>query len=343
MTDVAQGPPAFPAVAGTGPHPAGTHAQSLTQQNLMQQSTQQLGAAGLQALMSSHLSHQSSEPLSHQSSGVLHGSPSPLRQHGSTQLHMQLPRQLPQASSIALAPQFPAGQLRHQPSGQMSQSSSGHMSARQGSGHLGHDLITHGLRGSQIALELQAADQAQQQAAAAAERASAPPEATQPVATNQAMVDGLSYQATDPRGQADTAYQQTSAAAGPDLHASHIQMHSAGGSYTRSSGPGLQQQREQQQEQQLLFGVQPPLQSSATAPQPRAGDMYASAHASSNIVNSRNVMHGSEGQLASPDIGLKLGQAHSPGLSEDALGGDQEFMDAMQAMAGQFCQLHASM
>jgi len=38
--------------------------------------------------------------------------------------------------------------------------------------------------------------------------------------------------------------------------------------------------------------------------------------------------------LGSPTIGLKLGQIHSPGLSEDALGGDQEFMDAMQAMSG---------
>ena len=256
---------------------------------------------------------------------------------------MQLPRQLPQVPSAALPPQFPtgqlsqhaSGQLRHQPSGQMSHSSSGHMSGGQGSGHLGHDLISHGLRGSQIALELQAAEQAQQQAAAAAEMANAPLEIGQPAATHQAMLSGMPYQAAEPGGQADTAYQQASEAAGPHLHAPHFQTHGAGGSYNPSMGPGLQQQREQQQ----LSGLQMPPQSSAT--QPHTGDTYASAGASCDGVNASSGMHGSEGQLASPDIGLKLGQAHSPGLSEDALGGDQEFMDAMQAMAGQMCKIRS--
>ena len=265
---------------------------------------------------------------------------------------MQLPRQLLQAPSAALPPHFPtgtlsqhaSGQLRHHPSGQMSQSSSGHtsdhMAARQGSGHLGHDLITHGLRGSQIALELQAADQAQQQAAvaAAAERAKAPLEMMQPAATNQTMSNGLPHKAASPTGQADTAYQQASTAAGPNLHASLFQAQRAGGLYNPRTGPGVQQQ-----EQQQLSNIQMPPQSPAVATQHQTGDMYAPAGASSDGVNASSGMHGSEGHLASPDIGLKLGQAHSPGLSEDALGGDQEFMDAMQAMAGQLRQLHASM
>ena len=302
---------------------------------------------GSQSLSSGHLSHQPSEPLLHQSSGALPlDSATPVRQHASTQLHMQLPGQLPQAPSAALPPQVTTGQLsqhapgplRHQPSGQMSQHGSGHLSARQASGHLAHKPITHGLRCSQIALEVQGPDQAQQQAAAAGGNAEAPVEVMQPAATNQAMLDGLPYQAAHPGGRADTTYQQASAAAGPGVHAPHLQMHSAGGSYSPSSGPGLQQQREQQQ----LFGVQMPLQSSAMATQPQTGDVYAPAGDSSNNVDSSHVMHGSEGQPR-PDTAHKLGQAHSLGLSEDALGGNQEFMDAMQAVAGELCRPHASM
>ena len=211
------------------------------------------------------------------------------------------------------------------------------MSAHQGSGHLGHNLISHGLRGSQIALELQAVEQAQQEAAAAAEMTEAPLDMTRPAAANDAMLIGMPHQAADTGGQADTAYQQASATAAPDLHAPHFQTHGAGASYNPSIGPVLQQQREQQQ----LSAVQMPPQTSAVAIQPHTGDMYAPAGASSDDVNASSGMHSSQGQLASPDIGLKLGHAHSPGLSEDGLGGDQEFMDAMQAMAGQLHSLHA--
>ncbi|KAL0046805.1 hypothetical protein WJX82_010406 [Trebouxia sp. C0006] len=74
----------------------------------------------------------------------------------------------------------------------------------------------------------------------------------------------------------------------------------------------IQQQQQQQQQQQISNGNQ--------------------THTDSVRVNTDG-LDGFVSPLGSPTIGLKLGQIHSPGLSEDALGGDQEFMDAMQAMS----------
>lgn len=316
----------------------------------MQQTTQQLGPAGLQSFAPSHLSHhQLPEALSHQLSASLsHDSAGPLRQHGSAQL--------PMAPSAALVSQLPSGQLSqhaseqlgHRPSDSSGQSPStqmsDHVAAHQGSGHMGcASWTTHGPQGSQSASEVQATGQAQQQAAAAADRAEVPVEMTQPAATNQAMSGGWPHQAVSPTSQAGTAYQQTPVAAGSQLHTSHFQTHSAEGSYNPRPGHGLHQQQWQEQQQQpQQVGMQMPPQSSAVSTQHHTEAGYDPAGATSNDVNaSSGGVHRSEGQLASPDIGLKLGQAHSPGLSEDALGGDQEFMDAMQAMAGQLCHLHA--
>ena len=71
--------------------------------------------------------------------------------------------------------------------------------------------------------------------------------------------------------------------------------------------------------------------------------MYAAAGVAAGVLDGSDCMDGRANVLSSPDIGLQLGQSHSPGLSEDALGGDQEFMDAMQAMAGQTCCLAESL
>lgn len=323
-----QGPRgASPRAAAPVPNPAETDAQNLVPQNLVQHATQQLGPAGLQTSPPSHLSHpQSSEALSDQLSASLpHDRADPLRQHGSAQL--------PMAPSDTLESQLPSCQLSQHASEQpgqhqMSQNPSSqmldHMAAHQGSGHMGCDSWTsHRLQGSQSASEPQATDQAQQQAAAAAAadraeahvaRAEAPVEVTQPAAM----------------------------AAAPQLHASHLPTHSAEGSYNPRPGHGLNQQRWQEQQLQQPSGMQMPLQSTAVGRQHHAGAAHDPASATLGDVNgSSGGVHCSEGQLASPDIGLKLGQAHSPGLSEDALGGDQAFMDAMQAMAGQLRHLHA--
>lgn len=312
------------------------------QPNLVQQPTQQLGPAGLQTSAQGDLSHhQSSEALSHQVSALLpQDSDGPLKQHGSAQL--------PMAPSTAHAPQLPSGQLSqhaseqlgHRPSDSSGQSPSiqmsEHMAAHQGSSHMGCDSrITRGPQGSQSAGELPATDQqAADRAETPADRAEAPVEMTQPAATNQAMLDGWPNQAAGSTSGAGTAYQQTPV---PQLHASHFQMQSGEGSYNPRTGHGLHQQQPQQ-----LSGMQMPPQSSAVGTQHHAGAAYDPSGASSDGINaSSGGVHGSEGRLASPNIGLKLGEAHSPGLSEDALGCDQEFMDAMQAMAGQLRHLHA--
>lgn len=310
------------------------------------------GHAGMHArpVSSGSLSHPSSGGLSRQSSCALpHHNSNPLGEHESAgQLHLQLPSQLPQAPSATLLSQYPSGQLSqhasgqlgHGASGQMSQGPSVHGAARHGSGPMASDLITHSLRGSQIALQLQAAQHVQQQqqaiAAAVADGTHTLAARTQPAVTNKDVLEGLPYRATGPVGQADTAYQQASAAtaAGVYLREAHLQ-------------PGLQQhQWQQQQPPEQLHNERMPPQGSAVALLP---DVHAqqrvvgmsppSSHASAGV-NSSNGMHGSDDHMASPDIGLKLGQVHSPGLSEDALGGDQEFIDAMQAMAGQICVLH---
>ena len=295
-----------------------------------------MAPAGMQSPTSGHLSRRFPEPVVQQSSAA-----SPHQQPASGQLHMQFPRQLPQAPPAALLHQYssgqlsqhPSGQLGHQLSGQLSHYSSDHMAARQGSGGpMSSDLISHDLRGSQIALELQAAEQAQQQAsaAAAADTAELPPAMAQPDLASQAVLDGLPHQAAEPSGVTD-ADQQTPAS----LHAQQFQTHVGGGLHTADDGVQQQQWQQQHQQQQQLPNVQMPSQGLAMHT-----SVYAPAGTSSDDVNASNGMTGGDGHLASPDIGLKLGQAHSPGLSEDALGGDQEFIDAMQAMAGEMRQSH---
>lgn len=195
------------------------------------------------------------------------------------------------------------------------------------------DLLTHGLQGSQIALHLQAAEQAQQQqqqanGASAVAGTHTLAAMTQPVSANPSEFGGLPHQATGPAGQADTAYQHASAAvgAGLNLHAAHLQS-------------GVQQQQQQLPNEQVTpHGSVAAVPPGVHAQQHTAG-MYAASGSTSDAVNVSNGMPGNESDLASPDIGLKLGQVHSPRLSEDVLGGDQVFMDAMQATAG---QMHAT-
>ncbi|KAL3145939.1 hypothetical protein ABBQ38_015299 [Trebouxia sp. C0009 RCD-2024] len=340
-----QGPQAGPTVAAQGAGPAQAQVQTpLAAPPHLQHSTQLQGHAGVHAkpLTSAHLSHPPSGLLSNApSAALLSHSGGPLRQHESGQLHSQLPRQLPQAPSAALMSQDPSGQvsqhasgpLGHRASGQMSQSPPDHRAARQGSDPMTSGLLTHSLQGSQTALHLQAAEQAQQeQQQQPANGVSAVAEThtlaamTQPVSANQAEFGGLPHQATGPAGQADIAYQHASAAVdgGFSPHASHLQS-------------GLQQQQQPPQqlpnEQVLPHGSVSAVPPSGRAQQHMAG-VHAPSGSTSDGVNVSNGMPGNEGDMPSPDVGLKLGQVHSPGLSEDALGGDQEFMDAMQSMAG---------
>ena len=314
---------------------------------------------------SSHMSHQSSEPLSHQSSA-------PLSQHG--QLPMQLQQQLPRAVSGQMLNQAQigresSGQLIQHASGQLAQFLSGQLPVRQGSVPRGADLITQGLRGSQIALELEAADRAKQQAAAAGMTGAAPvmnqgagltvhaSAASQMTALpNQATASsllqqraGLPNQAMTPgilqAGMAGmqpitalpshalaTAQQQAPASSvgqthTPQMCGAHGQqgLQSAQGMHLPNTGT-LNIQQQQQQEPQ----PQQPQQQQQQQQQISNGNQM---HADAVRVNTDR-LDGFVSPLGSPTVGLKLGRIHSPGLSEDALGGDQEFMDAMQAMSG---------
>ena len=359
MTDVAQGGPAgfqLGAVLGAAPDQAGLNqaaAHQITYQ-VPKHPSQLAGFGGMQPTGSGQLSHHSSEPLSHHSSGQL-------RQHPSG----QMPPQLPQLPGQAQMSQQSSGRLSQQPSSQLSHYSSGQMAARQGSIPVGTDLITQGLRGSQIALELDAADRAQQQAASAAAAGltnavptdmsstslSAPAAAVMPSTRSsdqaaaaslplqgaaqtglphQEMPPGLLHQAAVPgilhsdlkaSGGASQptagGYQHVPPADAPQMH--REQMHEAG---MHSSQEGLQQPHTglPSAHQQLHLSHATHMHNSTLAP-------AVPANASSTEGNATS--------LGSPTIGLNLSEVHSPGLSEDALGGDQEFMDAMQAMSGQ--------
>ena len=336
------------------------HVHGLAQQHLLQPSSQSLSVSGMQPMGSGQFSHQSSEPLSHQSSA-------PLSHHGSGQLPMQLQQQLPHAVSGQMLDQAQvgresSGQLSQQASGQLVQFSSGQLPVRQGSVPMSADLITQGLRGSQIALELEAADRAKQQAASAAaagmtgaapgvnqgagltahasgalHMTALPNQATASSSLqqraglpNQAMPSGIPLQAGMASMQANTASpshalataQQMAPASGVgQMHTAQVYgaqgqqgLQSAQGMHLSNAGMlNIQQQQQQQQQQQISNGNQ--------------------THTDSVRVNTDG-LDGFVSPLGSPTIGLKLGQIHSPGLSEDALGGDQEFMDAMQAMSG---------
>ncbi|KAA6418167.1 MAG: PHD zinc finger-containing [Trebouxia sp. A1-2] len=351
LLGVGPGPP----TAQAGLTPAQVH--GLAHHQLLRHTSQSLGVGGMQPMGSGHLSYQSSEPLSHQSSG-------PLSHHGSGQLAMQLQQQLPHAVSGQMLNQAQigresSGQLSQHASGQLLQFPSGQLPVRQGSVPRGADLITQGLRGSQIALELEAADRAKQQAASAAaagmtcaapvvsqgagltvhgsgasHRAALPNLATasgllqqRAGLPDQAMTSGMQpLKAGMPGMQPNTALPSHALATVQQLApASSVgQMHTA--QMYGAHGQGLQSahgmllpdtgmlntQQQQQQQQQIANGNQ--------------------THADSVRVNTDR-LDGIVSPLGSPTIGLKLGQIHSPGLSEDALGGDQEFMDAMQAMS----------
>lgn len=283
----------------------------------------------MQPTSSGHLSHQSSEPLSHQSSA-------PLSHHGSDQLPTQLQQQLPLAVSGQTLHQAKIGresygQLSQHASGQLVQFPSGQLPVHQGSVPMGADLITQGLRGSQIALELEAADRAKQQAASAAaagmtgaapvlkqgagltvhdsgasHRTALPNQATasgllqqRAGLPNQAMTSGIPLQAGMAGMQPNTALPSHALATAQQLAPQGMHLSNTG-------------MLNIQQQQQMSNGNQ--------------------THADSMRVNTDR-LDGIVSPLGSPTIGLKLGQIHSPGLSEDALGGDQEFMDAMQAMS----------
>ena len=335
------------------------HVHGLAQQHLLQPSSQSLSVSGMQPMGSGQFSHQSSEPLSHQSSA-------PLSHHGSGQLPMQLQQQLPHAVSGKMLDQAQvgresSGQLSQQASGQLVQFSSGQLPVRQGSVPMSADLITQGLRGSQIALELEAADRAKQQAASAAaagmtgaapvvnqgagltvhapgashmtalpnqttassllqQRAGLPNQAMRSGIPLQAGMAGMQPNTVLPSHALATAQQLAPASGVGQMHTS--QMYGAQGQQGLQSAHGMHlsdagmlniQQQQQQQQPQISNGNQ--------------------VHADSVKVNTDR-LDGFVSPLGSPTIGLKLGQIHSPGLSEDALGGDQEFMDAMQAMSG---------
>lgn len=228
MTDVAQGPQA-PGTAA-GPLLTPRQFQHLTHDHLLRHSAQLQNHGSMQ---SARLPRQSSQPLSHQSSAALsQHSSGLLQQHASGQLQQQIPSHLVQTHLAAYLSHLPAGpasqhasgQLNCQSSGQMSQHPSGQLASRQASGHMGSDLITQGLRGSQIALELQAAEHAQQQAAAAAASGvtTAAPATSQPLLPsqsgyglpNQAMpsTTALPNQATAPEVQADAGGKADSSA-----------------------------------------------------------------------------------------------------------------------------------
>ncbi len=325
----------------------------LAHQQLLQHTSQSLDFGGMQPMGSGHLSHQSSEPLSHQSS-------TPLSHHGSGQLPMQLQQQLLHAVSGQMLNQAQigresSGQLSQHASGQLIQFPSGQLPVRQGSVPVGTDLITQGLRGSQIALELEAADRAKQQAASAAAagmtgaapvvtqdagltvHASAAPHRTAGATAsslpqqraglpNQAMPSAIPLQAGMAGLQRNTAHLSHALATAQQLApASSVgqmhtaQMYGAHGQQELQSAQGMHLpvtgmvNIQQQQQQKISNGNQ--------------------THADSVRFNTDR-LGGIVSPLGSPTIGLKLGQVHSPGLSEDALGGDQEFMDAMQAMSG---------
>ena len=275
---------------------------------------------------------------------------------------MQLQQQLPHAVSGQMLNQAQigresSGQLSQHASGQLVQFPSGQLPVRQPSVPMGTDLITQGLRGSQIALELEAADRAKQQAAsaAAAGMTGAAPVVNQgaglivhaPGAShmtalpnqatassllqqraglpNQGMPSGIPLQAgmagmqpntVLPSHALATAQQLAPASGVGQMHTA--QMCGAQGQQGLQSAQGMHLSNTgmlniQQQQQQRSNGNQ--------------------THADSVTVNTDR-LDGFVSPLGSPTIGLKLGQIHSPGLSEDALGGDQEFMDAMQAMSG---------
>ncbi len=278
---------------------------------------------------------------------------------------MQLQQQLPHAVSGQMLNQAQigresSGQLSQHASGQLVQFPSGQLPVRQPSVPMGTDLITQGLRGSQIALELEAADRAKQQAAsaAAAGMTGAAPVVNQgaglivhaPGAShmtalpnqatassllqqraglpNQGMPSGIPLQAgmagmqpntVLPSHALATAQQLAPASGVGQMHTAQMcgaqgqqGLQSAQGMHLSNTGM-LNIQQQQQQQQQRSNGNQ--------------------THADSVTVNTDR-LDGFVSPLGSPTIGLKLGQIHSPGLSEDALGGDQEFMDAMQAMSG---------
>ena len=276
---------------------------------------------------------------------------------------MQLQQQLLHAVSGQMLNQAQigresSGQLSQHASGQLIQFPSGQLPVRQGSVPVGTDLITQGLRGSQIALELEAADRAKQQAAStaaagmtgaapvvnqgagltvhdsgASHRAALPNQATassllqqRAGLADQGMPSGIPLQAGMAGMQPNTALpshalataQQLAPASGVgQMHTA--QMYGAQGQQGLQSAQGVHLSNtgmlniQQQQQQKISNGNQ--------------------MHADSVRVNTDR-LDGFVSPLGSPTIGLKLGQIHSPGLSEDALGGDQEFMDAMQAMSG---------
>ena len=371
MTDVVQVPQAPGTAAGPGQFLMQSRDQHVTHENLLQHSAQLLGHASMQTKLSARLSGQPSDPLSQQSSAAMsqHGS-GLLQQHASGQLQLDFPSQPSQAHSAAYLSHLPtgqasqraSGQLRHQSSGHMGQSPSGQVASRQGSGPMGSDLITQGLRGSQIALELQAAERAQQQAAVAAATGitTAAPVTTQAllptqpgsVLPNQATdaLIALSKQASAPAmhvgGEADTSIFQEMPDAARSRHVPLLQM-----SNTTASGNSIGSRETQQQQsgqQRLPPGAQMlPAAGSTVAHFPAAQQqqhqeeehqqVHAAAGFAAGALHGGDCVDGSAVLLISPDIGLRLGQNHSPGLSEDALGGDQEFIVAMQAMAGETC------
>ncbi len=273
---------------------------------------------------------------------------------------MQLQQQLPHAVSGQMLNQAQigresSGHLSQHASGQLVQFPSGQLPVRQGSVPTGTDLITQGLRGSQIALELEAADRAKQQAASAAaagmtgaasvhapgasHMTASPNQATDSSLLqqraglpNQGMPSGIPLQAGMAGMQPNTVLpshalataQQLAPASnvGTQMHAA--QMYGAQGQQGLQSAQGMHLSnsgilniQQQQQQQNISNGNE--------------------MHADSVRINTDR-LDGFVSPLGSPTIGLKLGHIHSPGLSEDALGGDQEFMDAMQAMSGWYKQ-----
>lgn len=335
-----------------------------TRQQLLHYAPLPLGFGSMQSMGSGALSHQSSEPLSHQS-------PAPLSHQGSGHLPMQLQQQVPaellhsvsgQVSSQAQMGRHASGQLSQQSSGQLSQYPSGQLPKRQGSIPMGTDLITQGLRGSQIALELEAADRAKHQAASAAAAGmtgTAPPVThgtgfTVPApgamprtgVPNQATITGLPQQRAALPNQAMSLHAphqattsgmhpgQTPASAQQQPPVSHMgQMHGM----QVYDAHAQQHLRNAQQQLQSAQGVQLPGASTLPPQQQQQQCTSNDSHMhAGNVSADAGGVDAHVNPLASPTIGLKLGQAHSPGLSEDALGGDQEFMDAMQAISGQY-------
>ena len=251
-----------------------------------------------------------------------------------------MPTQLPQLVTAPQLSQHASGLLRQY-------SSSGQSPARQGSLPQDTDLITQGLRGSQIAQELQAADRAQAAAAAGLLRTAVaqgagmtppplplsnmpgPGAAHLAMLPGQTVVGGFSNQ-----GTLSTPPQPGTAALAEGLTQAAV----ASGMILPGGG-----------QQQPARGLSPSQQAMAPG---NAAQVYGGSHgpptapavglqggptdgqAPAAVDGTGDMPNGSVSPLASPTLGLKLGQAHSPGLSEDALGGDQEFMDAMQAISG---------